>query len=199
MKKVVLALFLSGVAVFGCYDSTSQFTRVMLFVGQPAATVDTLHIAVFAIAPTPETVIMKTSVPASSLVPLVIPSTGIMYITVWGVYTGRGGPYATHYGASVPIILNGQDFTAIPMEMIEFKNAFNEIYNTTTYDERWNYIYGATSYELRINGTTGTYYYPGGNNFYNYGRSWIRVDHEARCLTSIFGVPSEWSVITNPM
>ena len=189
MKKVVLALFLSGVSVFGCYDSTSQFARVTLLIGDTSSySIDRIYIAAFAGVPSPSTVILNVNFEPTSFVTLIIPNAGIIHFTIWG-YNSRAG--ATYYGTSFPLILNGQDVAAVGIQMMPFTSAFNLQYNATTHTDSWNYIYGATQYELTVTRSASpTEFYFTDNTSYTLPGSRAGAPHYVKCKSSIFGIES---------
>jgi hypothetical protein len=195
MKRFLIALFISSMALFNCYDGSGNFTRAFLLLGPIPSGIVNVHIGVFAVVINPSTLILKTSLPVSSIsgqvVPLIIPNSTIVNFLVWGESNipGPGAPVyaATHVGYSLPVIMNGENIFAVPVVMTRFDSAYNLVYDSGTQIHSWNAIYGATEYELTVNGGIE---YTGPMNFYQFTAG-SGFTHSVRCYSSIFNLWSQ--------
>jgi len=168
MKKALVGILLIGTSLFSCYDSTGGFARVLLMPGDiPPGTVR-IHVGVFAVFVSPSTLLAKQTFTPSSVLPMVIPAGQLIVFCIWGDRSVQGNMFeSTHFGQSIPVMLNGDVITSVPMIMQQFTPAaFNFSYNTTDQFYYWNYIPGATSYKL-ITAQGQTVYNNSVNIFYS--------------------------------
>ncbi|MCU0849223.1 MAG: hypothetical protein MUD12_15180 [Spirochaetes bacterium] len=161
MKKALTSVLLIGMSLFSCYDSNGDFTRVMLLIQTPpTANISTLHVGAYLGAVSPSTLISKSSFPTSSIITMIIPNNQIIVFgvfaeellngTTWPSPTFPPYPAITYYGYSIPVIMQGQPFGAVSLDMNPITvNPPFVTYNTDTFLCTWSPLPLSDYYELQ--------------------------------------------------
>ncbi|MCU0849221.1 MAG: hypothetical protein MUD12_15170 [Spirochaetes bacterium] len=207
MKKALVGALLIGMSLFSCYDSTANFARVLLLIGGAPSNTTKLHVAAYAGFVSDATLIMTQSYEPTSIIALIIPNARILTFVVWVEETvlGTQNTVAGHVGVSFPVIISGEGFATVAMEMQKISSTtmpppnnnanafFNINYTAQTGDVVWTGVPGANKYELE---------YWGGNmwidisnpvlNIYHNGSLPTQPWHVRACSSTFNNVCTEW-------
>ncbi|MCU0849220.1 MAG: hypothetical protein MUD12_15165 [Spirochaetes bacterium] len=162
MKKALVGALLIGMSLFSCYDSTANFARVMLLIGNPPANTTKLHVAAYAGFVSDATLIMSQVYDPVSIITLVIPNARILTFVIWVEEYGSVGAQPprsliTHAGISLPVLINGEGLSAVAMQIQKISDItsatadayFNLNYNGQTGNAVWTGVPGATYYYIQ--------------------------------------------------
>jgi len=184
MKKASVFVSLASILLFSCYDSTSDFSRVILFISPPAD-VTKIHVGAFLGVESQATLIMKETYNPTGMIPMIIPSGKLVSFAIWAESSSTA-PVLFYYGSSVPVIMEGQDFALVPMELNRITEASLDFhYIGAAQNYSWNAVPGALRYE--IFNSDGYFEYGTTANFYHYSfnqQKYIFV------LSDVFGTVS---------
>ncbi|MCU0849222.1 MAG: hypothetical protein MUD12_15175 [Spirochaetes bacterium] len=203
MKKALVGILIIGMSLFSCYDSTSDFSRVILLIQAPPTggpvTITRLHVGLFAGVVSSATLISKAEFTPNTVITLIIPNTRIATFMVWGTDDTN---VASHYGVSLPIVLTGQEFTAVPLSMNSIPDTiFNLAWSGADNSMNWSAVgiptadyyelqtmpFGALDFSRVVFGPVTKHLFGG----------YVQGDHRVRIYSPAFDVYSIWSAVSS--
>ncbi|MCU0849225.1 MAG: hypothetical protein MUD12_15190 [Spirochaetes bacterium] len=198
MRKIIWAPVMAVFLSLSCYDGASDFSRVLLLTGNMPADTTRLHVGVFLLFVSPETLITEADFTPSTAIPMIIPSGTLVTFSIWaeGLNGGRT-EILTHAGVSLPVILNGQALTPVALELANITGSpLGPFADSRTFIVSWNAIPGATGYELQeYNANAGLWEtaYSGPFNSFNPGHQPGSL--RARAYSTVFSLSTAWEYL----
>jgi len=200
MKKALVGFLLICMSLFSCYDSTANFARVLLLIGGAPSNTTKLHVSAYAGFVSDATLIMSQSYEPTSIIALIIPNAKILTFVVWVEEHkfGTSDYVIGHAGVSFPVIITGEGFATVGMEMQKISSTappetdatayFNINYNGQTKDVVWTGVPGANRYELE---------YWGGNMWFDISNPVLNIYHNGTAPTAPWRVRACSSAFNN--